>query len=36
MRKDFGFVNAKGERIIEEGDYYVMVKDKKIKIEVSK
>lgn len=36
IKKDFGFVNAKGEKNIEEGDYYVMVKDKKIKIEVSK
>lgn len=36
IKKDFGFVNAKGEKLIEEGDYYVVVKDKKIKIEVSK
>lgn len=36
IKKDFGFVNAKGEKFIEEGDYYVIVKDKKIKIEVSK
>ncbi len=36
IKKDFGFVNARGEKFIEEGDYYVIVKDKKIKIEVSK
>ncbi|WP_211316441.1 glycoside hydrolase family 3 N-terminal domain-containing protein [Niabella yanshanensis] len=36
IKKDLGFVNAKGEKYIEEGDYYVIVKDKKIKIEVSK
>lgn len=36
IKKDLGFVNAKGEKFIEEGDYYIIVKDKKIKIEVSK
>jgi len=34
VKKDFGFVNGKGEKFIEEGDYFVIVKDKKIKIEV--
>jgi beta-glucosidase len=36
IKKDLGYVNAKGEKFIEEGDYYIIVKDKKIKIEVSK
>lgn len=32
--RDFGFVNGDGERFLESGDYYVIVKDKKIKIEL--
>lgn len=36
VRRDFGFVNGQGERFVEEGDYYVVVKDQKIKIEVVK
>jgi len=32
--RDFGFINEKGERFIEPGDYYILVKDKKVKIEV--
>lgn len=35
VKKDFGFVDGKGEKFIEAGDYEVMVKDKKIKIEVT-
>ena len=35
VKKDFGFINAQGEKFIEAGDYEVMVKDKKIKIEVT-
>lgn len=33
-KRDFGFVNAKGEKFLEPGDYFVIVKDKKIKVEV--
>lgn len=31
---DLSFVNAQGERFLETGTYYVMVKDKKIKLEL--
>ena len=30
--KDLSFVNADGERFVEAGDYYIIVKDKKVKI----
>lgn len=33
--RDLGFVNGNGERFVEEGDYYIMVKDKKVKIELT-
>ena len=32
--RDLSFVNAQGERFLETGTYYVMVKDKKIKLEL--
>ncbi|MDR2948618.1 MAG: glycoside hydrolase family 3 C-terminal domain-containing protein [Prevotella sp.] len=32
--RDFGFVNGDGERFLESGDYYIIVKDKKLKIEL--
>lgn len=35
VKRDFGFVNGQGERFVESGDYYVIVKDKKIKIEIT-
>ncbi len=34
LEKDFGFVDAEGNHFLESGDYYVMVKSQKIKIEV--
>ncbi|MFV0467756.1 MAG: glycoside hydrolase family 3 N-terminal domain-containing protein [Dysgonomonas sp.] len=34
LERDFGFVNGEGKCILESGDYYVIVKDKKIKIEL--
>nr|WP_233166771.1 glycoside hydrolase family 3 N-terminal domain-containing protein [Pedobacter sp. ASV2] len=34
VKKDFGFVNGEGGKFIEAGDYDVIVKDKKIRIEV--
>src|SRR5690606_16427553 len=34
LKRDFGFVDGDGKRFLEEGDYYVIVKDKKIKVEV--
>ena len=30
--RDLSFVNAEGERYIEPGDYYIIVKDQKVKI----
>lgn len=33
-KRDLGFVNARGEKFVEEGDYYIIVKDQKIKIEL--
>jgi len=33
-KRDLGFVNGRGEKFVEEGDYYVIVKDQKIKIEL--
>ena len=35
VKKDFGFVNGQGKRFVEEGDYYVIVKDRKIKITIT-
>ncbi|WP_431291933.1 glycoside hydrolase family 3 N-terminal domain-containing protein [Pedobacter sp. P26] len=35
-KRDLGFVNARGEKFVEEGDYYIIVKDKKIKLELLK
>jgi beta-glucosidase len=32
--RDFGFVDGNGKRFLESGDYYILVGDKKIKIEV--
>ena len=32
--RDFSFVDGNGKRFVEAGDFYVMVKDKKIKIEL--
>lgn len=32
--RDFGFVDGEGKRFLEPGDYYILVKDKKVKIEV--
>lgn len=32
LNRDLGFVNAKGKRFLESGDYYIIVKDKKIKV----
>ncbi|MDD3194298.1 MAG: glycoside hydrolase family 3 N-terminal domain-containing protein [Paludibacter sp.] len=34
LMRDFAFVDSTGKRFLESGDYYVMVKDKKIKIEL--
>lgn len=34
LERDFGFVDGAGKRFLESGDYYVIVKDKKIKIEL--
>ncbi|NDW10718.1 glycoside hydrolase family 3 N-terminal domain-containing protein [Dysgonomonas sp. 520] len=34
LERDFGFVDGTGKRFLESGDYYVIVKDKKIKIEL--
>lgn len=33
--KDLGFIDSDGNRFLESGDYYIIVKDKKIKIEVA-
>lgn len=33
-KRDFSYINDNGSRFVEPGDYYVIVKDKKIKIEV--
>lgn len=35
-QRDLGFVNDTGERFLEEGDYYIIVKDKKVKVELVK
>ncbi len=34
LERDFGFINGEGKRFLESGDYYVIVKDKKVKIEI--
>lgn len=34
LEKDLGFINEKGDRFLEAGDYYIMVKDKKVVVEV--
>lgn len=34
LLEDFGFVDADGKRFLEPGEYYVMVKDKKVMVEV--
>ena len=34
LYRDFGFVDGDGKRFLESGDYYIQVKDKKIKIEL--
>jgi len=34
LEKDLGFVNGEGKRFLEAGEYFIMVKDKKIKIEL--
>ena len=34
VKRDLGFVSNKGEKYVEDGDYFVVVKDKKVKIEV--
>ena len=33
-QKDFSYIDEAGNRFLEEGDYYVMVKDQKVKIEI--
>ena len=35
LDRDFGYVDSTGKRFLESGDYYVLVKDKKIKIELA-
>ena len=34
LEKDLGFVNENGQQFLEAGDYYIIVKDKKVKIEL--
>lgn len=34
LMRDFGFVNSEGKRFLESGEYWVMVKDKKVMVEV--
>ncbi|WP_256009731.1 glycoside hydrolase family 3 N-terminal domain-containing protein [Desertivirga xinjiangensis] len=36
VKRDFGFVSNQGKKYVEDGDYYVIVKDKKVKIEVGR
>lgn len=33
-QRDFSYIDETGNRFLEEGDYYIMVKDQKIKIEI--
>ncbi len=32
--KDLGFVNGEGDRFLETGEYQIIVKDKKMKVEI--
>lgn len=32
LEKDFGFVNGDGKRFLESGEYFIIVKDKKVKV----
>lgn len=32
LERDFGFVNGKGEHFLEDGDYYIIVKNQKVKV----
>lgn len=34
LKRDLGFINGEGKRFLEAGDYYIIVKDKKVKIEI--
>lgn len=34
LLQDFGFVDGDGKRFLESGDYYIIVKDKKVKVEL--
>lgn len=34
LDRDLGFIDSNGKRFLETGDYYIIVKDKKVKIEV--
>ena len=34
LLQDFGFIDGDGKRFLESGDYYIMVKDKKVKVEL--
>ena len=34
LERDFGFVDENGKRFLEAGEYYIMVKDRKVKIEL--
>lgn len=34
LNRDFGFVDGEGKRFLESGEYEVIVKDQKVKVEV--
>lgn len=34
LERDLGFIDENGKRFLESGDYYIIVKDKKVKIEI--
>lgn len=34
LMRDFGFIDGEGKRFLESGEYWVMVKDKKVMVEV--
>lgn len=34
LERDLGFVNEDGKRLLENGIFYIMVKDQKVKIEL--
>lgn len=34
LLRDFGFVDGDGKRFLESGEYYIIVKDKKVKVEI--